>query len=300
MELEILRLLYDYTRAGRLVDKKYIEKLTEIVVKRRTISDYVQKIIYTDCLSKDDYSVSCAAYGMTTGELIIDYEAIQMSMEFNTRYDCLFNQFEQLLYKNLTITQYILHELEHAYQNKKTDDKNDKSIEAKLIKASFMIEMLIKNPKFRESLANNSISKKELLEYIKLDKELYRQYYELNPSERFAEIYSYDTLLKVLEPIKEHTPNMYEFITALKLENMLRGYETAFRENGCPTEVYLNGTGNGIVWRNLDFYSKDRNELMEKVQTKYDLPKRLTLGLPITYKEYDHTDAYLHSLNKYY
>lgn len=62
MELEILKLIYDYSVNGKLVDLKFIDKITEIVVSKRSLSDYVRNVQFTNKLEKNDYAVVSASY----------------------------------------------------------------------------------------------------------------------------------------------------------------------------------------------------------------------------------------------
>ena len=131
MELEILKLIYDYSVKGKLVDLKFIDKIIEIVVNRRSLNNYVRNITVTNTLEKQDYGVVCAAYSPLKKEMVLDYESIQNLLENSSYYDSLLNGLEQIMFKNLIITQIVFHELEHAYQFKQTDNKSDNSIESK-------------------------------------------------------------------------------------------------------------------------------------------------------------------------
>lgn len=78
-------------------------------------------------------------------------------MENSSYYDQLFCSLEQIMFRNFKIVQIILHELEHAFQNKQADDNFDNSIEAKLTRASFVLEQAMKNPRFLNDLLKGEI-----------------------------------------------------------------------------------------------------------------------------------------------
>ena len=80
---------------------------------------------------------------------------------------------------------------------------------------------------------------------------------------------------------------------------MLRGYPDSWSQGICPTQVYLFSTGQSNVWNELDFYNQDSSQLMKNVYHKYDLTRRLSLGLPVSYEEYNTTDNWLQSTNKF-
>ncbi len=80
---------------------------------------------------------------------------------------------------------------------------------------------------------------------------------------------------------------------------MLNGYQKSWAQGCCPTQVYLYGTMQNKVWTELDFYNQDYSQLMKNVSARYDLSKRLSLGLPVSYEEYNTTDECLQSTNKF-
>ncbi len=299
MELEILKLIYDYSANGKLVDTKFIDKIIEIVVSKKSLNNYVRSVQFTNKLDKNDYGVACAAYDLLSMKILVDYESIQIAMENRSYYDQLFHTLEQVMFRNLTITQYILHELEHAFQNKQADDKSDDSIEAKLVNASFVLEQAMKNPRFLSALLKGKIPTQDFIAYMVQNKELYKQYYHLNPVERLAQVNSFRTIINSIEPIKEYIPNLYEFKQASLIEEMLRGYQDSWDQGSCPTQVYLFGTGQSNVWNELDFYSQDSSQLMKNVCDKYNLARRLSLGLPVSYDEYNRMNKWLQRTNKF-
>lgn len=298
MELEILRLVYDYSKNGKIVDTKFIYKLIEIVVTRRNLDHYVRDVRFLDTFEEYDDSVTVAAYSPLKRELRVYCESIKIVMEYMSRYDVLFSHMEQIMFKNLAITQFILHELGHAYQNKKMDSAED-SLEVKLLKCSFVLREALKNRKVQDALLGGEISLQDFKQIISYNKELYNRYYKLIPSERLAQVNSFNTVVNTIEDIKKCIPSLYEFEKASLLEEMLKGYEDAWSEGICPTQVYLYGTGQSHIWQGFDFYNPDTNILMENVQKQYSLAKRLSFGLPVYYQEYETSNNWLSTTNKF-
>ncbi len=297
MELEILELIYDYSINWKLVDQRFIDKLIEIIVTRKSLDNYVSGVTFTNELIN---GIGVAAYNFLTQKILINYQSLQTLMRDESKYDCLFNVFlERTMYKNLTITQIILHELEHAYQNKQTDNKSSNSIEVKLVKACLVLEQVLKNPKFQSTFLNDKIFSQDFLAYAQFRRKLYEQYYVLNPTERLAQINSFRTIVDTIKPIEEYIPSLYEFNTSSLVENLLRGYQESWLDGFCPTQVYLVGTGQSKTWSGLDFYSQDYIQLFKNVCDQYSLNERLSLGLPINYEEYRETDDSLRSTNRF-
>ena len=299
MEIEILKLVYDYSIKGKIVDLNFVDKLIEIVVRDNGLHDYVRTLKIKKGLVEDNNSFRCAGYDSLNKMILLYYESIPAVLDNRIRYECLFNGLELFWYRNLVITQIILHELEHASQYKKSDSKSDSSIETKLIRAEFVVEQALKNPKFMSALIKGEISEQEFFEYRKRQQELYNQYYRLNPIERLAEIKSYRTILNVLSHVKDYFPSLCEFKSACLFENYLRGYEESWNEGSCPSQVYLYGIRQENVWKEFDFYDQNGEQLFRNVSAQYNLCQRLTLGLPVSYDEYYDTYNWLQSANKF-
>ena len=299
MELEILKLIYDYSVNRKLIDPKFIDKLIEIVVSKKSLNDYVRNVEFTNKLEKNDYMVECAAYAPISMKILVDYESIQIAIENRSHYEQLFQSLEKIMYRNLTITQYILHELEHAFQNKQADNKPDNSTETKLVSASFVIEQAMKNPRVLNALLKGEIPAQNFIIYALQNRKLKKQYYAFNPIERLAQINSFKTIINSIKPIKKYIPNLYEFKQASLVEEMVRGYASSWSQGICPTQVYLFGTKQSSVWSELDFYDQNLSQLIKNVNDGYTLAKRLSLGLPISYDEYNSCNNWLQSTNKF-
>lgn len=299
MVSKILRLIFQYSKQGKLVDIYFIDKMIELFVSENGLNNYVERVGFTNKYKKENNELVIATYSPFTKDIIIDFESIFMFLENMCYYNQLFNQLEQVMFKNLIITQFILHELEHAVQAKKTDDKTDNSNEAKLICASYIVYKAMKNQKFVNKLAEESKLKEELTNYIKQQREIKDKYYRFIPIERLAQINSFNIILELIEPIKDCVPNLYQFNQASLVEEMIKGYTDAWDLGICPTQVYLYASGQSNVWDSLDFYDSDSERIMKKVSDRYPLEKRLTLGLPINYQEYNKMNDWLQTTNKF-
>jgi hypothetical protein len=131
---------------------------------------------------------------------------------------------------------------------------------------------------------------------LMISKALYYKFYEQIPSERLAEIKSFRVIDTILEQSKEYTPNLSRFEKALFIEQKLRGYLLGLNSVECPTKVYLFGRGKQDLWTQFGFFDSDSNKMQEKVNLNYQLSKRLTYGLPISYDEYSQSAELLYSI----
>lgn len=257
MELEILDLIYDYSVKGNLFDSKFINKLIEIVVAKKDMKDYVKDVSFDEELEGVAPPV-VYFYCDSLRRILVDLQFLRDNIEKISCSTSLPLDFEKIMFKNVTATQMVLHKLERPYQHKQINDNSNNSIESKLIKAS----LAVKDQEFSE------------------DKTYFAS---LFPTERMAKVNSFRTMVLALEPIKRQIPNLFELENKQLSDAMLVGYAQSWSQdtNKCPTEFFFRFTGQGEVWSQLDFYDSDRDKLNQNVQSKYDLPKRLTLGLPV-------------------
>ncbi len=306
MQFKLLKLMYDYSQQNKLVDKEYIDKLVEMFVKEYNLDDYVKKIEFTSELIKSEDDVCFANYNPLEMNIFIDTESLDIMLKHSSKYDCLFDGYEITMFKNSTITQAILHELEHAYQNKVSDGVDDGTIETKLIKTCYAYEYYLKKGTLEQEIEDNKdnpLRLSELLEILStqaLKNACYLEFYNLDPMERLAQIHSYQTLIKSLEIYKTRIPALYEFQLSSLVEETLNGHLEAWERGGiCPTEVYLNVIGRGKAWKELDFYDPDRQKLIDNAVEKHSVTRRLILGLPVTRNEFDDKVDWLVTTNRY-
>lgn len=298
MELEILKLVFDYSKNRRVIDTKYIEKLIEIVTKANSLNDYVKEINWRSESIETNNGMVLAGYDLQRKFITIYLNSFSISLERSDKYDYLFKGFEQFFYQNLKFTQFILHELEHANQNKLVDS-NANDLEIKFLRASFIVTETFKNPALWTAIKKGEVSNTEVKKYILHQEELYEQFYKENPSERLAQIKSFKVINDILMHIKEYVPNLSQFEQASLLEEMLNGYSQTFDGLQGPTQIYLTGTNQESVLTGLDFFNNDTKQMHEKVRKKYNLGERLTYGLPITNTEFEQTQDMLYRSNKY-
>lgn len=293
MELQILKLVYNYSIFKKTADNTFVEKIVEIFVSSRQLDDYVKNVIFTNKLHRNVFAdARVAAYDFLNKEILIDFEFIQIFLEDMNKYNIYFNELEQLIFKNLLTAQIILHTLEIAVQKRQIDNENDNSIETKLIRESFEADKII-------SKKQNNPTLLDFYEFCRL-RNLIGYYCDLEPAAKLADINSFKTILKSIEPIKKRVPNLYEFIETTIEERMLCCYQDSLDINKCicPTKIFLNWF-NWSSWYDLDFYDSNICQLMKNVTEKYTLDERLSLGLPISHNEYENAVQRLKRKNRF-
>lgn len=267
MEEELLKIIYDYSRIGKNGGKKYIEELVRIVVDARNLGKYYEDIDYPKKIKDSTGDRINAMYKPSTGKISVNLSSIKKSLNTNS---CIYFQgFELNLFKNLIVAQYIFHELEHVYQEKKRNNP-DNSVEVRLLEVSANI------------FARGTFPFEELTDIIAKYKLLYDKYYIFNPSERLAEINSYRLIVKLLDQIKNRVNALYEYEKMILLASKLYAYNYCLT---CPTETFLCGIQKEEIWHGFEFYDSNRSKMFEKTKEKYCLEERLYLGLPISQSE---------------
>ena len=91
MELEILKLIFDYSKTGHFPDHYFLDKVVEIVVKKRDLNDYVKKTVFIDKLGGAESDKTCASYNYLRKQISVYYWPIQIMCQENSYYDSLFN-----------------------------------------------------------------------------------------------------------------------------------------------------------------------------------------------------------------
>ena len=187
------------------------------------------------------------------------------------------------------------------FYQKKQLDQNPKqpSMEQQLINVSFFLEQALKNPNIIVNILKSNITESQLAIYIRNYHYLYQKYYHFNPTERLAQINSYKIIGQTLKEIQKYIPNLYEFEEATLTEEMLSSYPKAAEYGGCPTQVYLHFNYRYDIWKSFPFYHENNQQLVRNVCNQYNIYDRMTFGLPVTMKEYETVNDWLHTKNKY-
>lgn len=276
MESKLLRLIFDYSKNGKLVDKAYLEKLIDLVVNSKDISQYVQNSeIVSSGTEETMDGILLAEYRPNRKLIRIYSEAIERMLENHDRY------------------QELLNGIEHANQ-RRIIEKED-TLESKVLKTSVTnidIDLV-------STLLNEGFTIDQILYYIRREKTLREEHYLLLPDERIAEIRSHQEIVRTLEPIKEYTPNLIEFEKANILENMLRGY---FYNEGIitsPTLEYASASKRIDKLKSFQWFDENNQECLRKAKKELPLKKRVTYGLPLDVNEFSTLSTSLLLSKKY-
>lgn len=301
MTVKLLKLLFDYSQQGKVVDQNYMDKLVEIVVREEGLDNYVRRTkIVTDEIQKRNISsdrITLAVYSSLYKRISLYANNINKILECYEQYLPLFTPVEQLFFRNIMISQIILHELEHANQERMIEEDYQKeSLETTILRLSDKIV----RPRHIEKLLESGYPSHLITIYIKAKERHYKENYMTDPHERLAEIKSQQQILDMLELIKDITPNLVDYEGTSKIERLLRGYiEYDYDMISVPTFEYLQ---NPLAFEELSrfhCYQNNYDDSLKVAKKHYSLEERLTYGLSIDQKEYQYCQEVIQFSKKY-
>ena len=284
MKEELLKLMLEYKSQGINTDKKLMDKIIEIVVNYQELNKYVRKISFLDKAPKEKEWFNVAEYQPALKKLIIHTKVLSDVLEESIETKLFFNPSEKNLYRNVMITQIMLHELEHANQWKTQNTLQDTSLEAQIIRACNIIDFALQSPA-NIAYAIKSGKGKTLKNAFFHD--TVWTIHKMDPRERLAQIHSHQLIIELLKEIPEKTPFVYLIEHLILTKEYLKNYKEAQAKRTCPTEVYLYDIACPKEWQALPFYDEDTKTLLKNVTETLSLKKRLSLGLPISQEEYN-------------
>lgn len=256
MEVEILKILYDYSMNNKIIDKEAIEKIVYFVVRERNLSRYISKLDFID--QSLDYTTP-ASYEFKEKVLTVFLNVFQSfyKSKFLTDFD---NYKERLFYRNSQLIRIVLHELEHVYEYKYMHENDN--FYANILLLSH--ELLINFP------------------------EKYSVTYNFNPSERGSNIYAQNTIRKVTSYSKKIFPKGYSFEEDTLLYLLSLGYsKNRIDEISCPLDIYIRKHDLPEAFGKKSYCTNGSNKKLKYIIDDYDLLSRLVIGLPISNEEFD-------------
>lgn len=289
MEEEILKLIYDYYKSNKNIDKNLIEKIVEATVEHKNISSYVNNIYINDAPMKlMGNTFRLAYYDLFSKDITINWRFIEAFLDnCRKKYSPLFEKSELPFFENATVIQPIFHELEHATQNKNYNlDSND--IEGQLIKMVFSEKYNFEDPEqaFFKYL-ERGMSERDIIVLMENKRKLYKKYYEYNPVERLAEIRSYEMVANVFISMKDKVPNVYNFEYMNYVKKLLLGYKYHDNLVFSPTVAYINAIANEDKLEHGELYEQMLNKISLLELKEQSLISRLSLGLPVSNEEHN-------------
>ena len=231
---KVFKIIYDKTQAKNIIDIPDIEKIVDLVINKKSLNNYIKNKNIQH--KRSNY---LASYSVKSNDITIYlYTVEKLKKDLNNQ---LINigGFEKLLFVNLLILQIILHEIEHANQQKEIQYVDN--LEAFIIKLSYLVNFDTNN---NEKL------------------------YECFPEERFAEIKSISEVTSMINYIKNKSLVLEEIFELEKLKRYLRGYHFQNSLLKSPTIEYFSI---GQREEYLDLFNLDLSRTL-KERLYYGIP----------------------------
>lgn len=299
MELEIIRLLAEYSLSDKPIDNDYIERLINIVKKSRSLEEYLTDFKILPINEENPKAVACYRPFFKRIEIYSDNFDSHIS-DLSYAFSGCFNGHEERFLNNLIGTQLLLHELEHVYQEKKTTE--DDSMESELLRMTHLgknifltgLNNVISGVSSTDELLNNMLN---FAETVSKEREVYDSFYDYELGERLANIDSYSTLISGFSFIKEKVPNLIKLSKYFKVGYLLSGYDDD--EVLSPTILFMQAKGDQEKLRAFNWYSENFDESLILAGREYRLADRMRLGLPITKEELYYVKDYQSKIISY-
>lgn len=218
----VFKIIYDKTKAKKIIGINDIENILALVINEKCLNYYIKNINVQS--KRSNYLVS---YSVKYNNITIYSNTIEkMKNDLNNQ---LINigDFDKLLYINLLLLQIVLHEIEHANQQKEL--KFITTLESFIIKLSYLVTY-----------------------DIKMNEKLY----ECSPEERFAEIRSMSEVAFMINYIERKSLTLERVFELEKLKRYLRGYH--FQETTLKSPI-IEYFSIGRKEEYLDLFNMDLN-----------------------------------------
>lgn len=252
-----------------------MNNICDLIIKNKILDKDSIYCFWKSCIKQEELFNECDTldFCLTNNLFYAYYSADEKKIMLNL--DMMIEQFKNVCnynglknneyygYINIKILQFLLHEIEHAKQEKKLKSRIN-NIEILLLSCSKL--------------------NMELWELVKDGYKKYNDTYIYNPSERMADIKSYKKILLFMESIN-HNLKIDKTLNILKEEYLIESLN-GYLNDICPSEIYLIKTELENIWRSMSFYDDNHNIMNEKVKKEYDIRKRLLFGLPIDNEEF--------------
>lgn len=287
-ELEfIMDLMYDDFNINTL------RKITEKIDREKN-TEQIKEI------RENDSSPNSAVFYLSKKYIDVNYRkllnhAITYTSQIRNNYEITDEEFK--LMEILTAYRIFLHEIHHSKQIYNVFDTNNMDPETEVLRS-------ILNVGRKEYLKElKTKSREEIIEEKTTTiNNAIRSYSELNPSERKAEIESLKHIKRIIEPLKNKYPKIYDEISFNEIIIKTEGYDeyaVGFEKNMAPFIMALRIIKQELHLPKiyLPYESSTYNEALEKLNRKTSEQEKLELGLNIKPRTLQKANDRMNALN---
>ena len=278
MEKQIAEVIHEYAKEPKPVDLNFYAKVADPVIVSYQLREYISALKLIE--NEDKASVT---YDPLTGLIEMNHYRLEVENPEIDIFYTMFDEEEALAFYAAVIAQRLLHSFEHVAQIQRRETAQDNFLETRLARICGAEYVDRKAIEIFKGIKCDYIFRCPL-DFIR-GLEIYHEYYQYDPMERLAEIKSYETMVGVMEYLKNIYPNLYEYEQSSYDESLLVAHKNSWFVGLCPTQVYLDGIGLSDSWNSFGF-PEDYMEALNTAQSKYSLEDRLRYGLPVHPEEY--------------
>lgn len=272
--LKIIKVILSYFQQKKEIDEEFFHKITEIIVSERSLNNEVRDLLIESKTYNKD-GIDIAYYDHFTKIIEINTSALDYSTNLMKKVNGITLE-DDLLFTYLEAAFNLIHELEHANQEKIIRSQNIKNPEGMIIKTNHnnIVRMNFMLHKLRNGLLteeeNERIANIELWE--KLGFNIYQHFYQYSPIERLANVHAFDLILTIIKelPIENDIYKTYLF---RKCTHLINGYT----DNITPTPYFFEQLYGKDVWRRLKYKINKKPEL--------NTDERFALGIQVSEDE---------------
>lgn len=269
MEEKILKIIYDCSKKGKLLDYSALDKILTVVIKEKALNQMIQKyVVYSSISDARLTSDECQDLKATIcyrpnknqicviGDNYDEYIAQLKSMPLGKDY------FETIFYQNIILTEKLLHLIGHVLQRRLL---NNSLTTGHQLTAKLATLTQVSNP----------------------DKIIESNQY--NPTEREADLFALATARRLVGFIKNELPQTNEIVNQELRDRTKKDYEKINGHVISPIDKYCE------INNSRELYNKFFN--MYRMQfLSFDLNDKLRWGLPINEQEYGCLDDHVYRI----
>ena len=267
MEEKLLELILEYANSERKIDLEFICRVGDIYLSKYDMDPraYLAKIEYEDRFNDLPKNI-LAGYQFykkydPQNNLKVSHDQLRsdLNMLFGKSKNRMSKR-EFTLLPYIFLVKTLLHEFEHTAQKYKMCENAGNPDEVKLLKSAYSQGikslMFYSNPKI----------------------------YAYFPTERLAELKAAKTINEVLKPIAYETPLFMDHTIGLSSGYGVGTYDGSKVEE-CPTYKYCQLTDNLDVWKSLEFYDDNNEQLLKNLYNYYSPEERFIYGFQLNDNE---------------
>ena len=110
---KVLKIIYNKSINNKIIDINDIDKILELLINEKQLNNYVLNIDVQSIRSNN-----LASYSSHSKKITIYSYTIELMLKNIENNILNISDFEKILYKNLSLLQVLLHEIEHANQER--------------------------------------------------------------------------------------------------------------------------------------------------------------------------------------